>query len=246
MKFFIITLFPQIFEKSLDFSILKRAKEKTIVNIVSVNLRDFTKDRRKTTDLPPYGGGAGMVLMPEPIFNATNHIFSKYKIKRRATKIILLSASGKLFDQNIAQKLSRYENIILICGHYEGVDERVAENLADIELSIGNYVLSGGESAVFPIIDAVVRLLPKVLKNEDSLKEESFNNGMLEYPQYTKPETLILKDGIKLRVPSVLLSGNHEKIKEWRRQESLKKMKANRPDLLRRKASLLHKAEGLR
>ena len=226
MNFFILSLFPELIESSTDFSILKRAKEKEIIKVIPINIRDFAANKHKTTDLPPYGGGAGMVLKPEPIFAAVKEIFRKYKLNKENTKTILLSASGELFTQEEAMKLAKIQNIILICGHYEGVDERVAKYLSDKELSIGNYVLSGGEYPALVITDAVSRLIPNVLENESSKNEESFSSNLLEYPQYTRP-----KDFKGKKVPEILLSGDHNKIISWRKKESIKKTLKNRPDI---------------
>jgi len=228
MRFFILTLFPQIILDATNFSILKRAKEKNLIEIIAIDIRKFAKDKHRITDLPPYGGGAGMVLKPEPIFLAVQNIFDTYNITKEETEILLLSAGGKLFNQEKAKELSNNENIILIAGHYEGIDERVAENLATQEISIGNYVLSGGEYPALIIIDTIARLIPNVLENEESLKTESFHsNRSVEYPQYTRPENY---NG--LEVPKILLSGNHKKIEEWRKEESRKKTNKNRKDLL--------------
>ena len=229
MNFFILSLFPEFVENATNFSILKRAKEKEIIKVIPVNIRDFATNKHKTTDLPPYGGGAGMVLKPEPIFAAVYEIYRKYKLNKKSTKTILLSASGELFTQKTAKKLTKVQNIVLICGHYEGVDERVSKFLADEEISIGSYILSGGEYPALIIIDSISRLLPNVLENKNSKDEESFNRNILEYPQYTRPENFEGK-----RVPKILLSGNHEKIKKWRKENSIKKTLKNRPDIMGR------------
>ena len=219
MRVFILTLFPQIIAQATSFSILKRAQEKSVLDIIPINIRDFTKDRHKITDLPPYGGGAGMVLKPEPIFLAVEHILKSCEITKENCEIILLSAGGKVFNQEMAQSLALKKNLILIAGHYEGVDERVAQNLATQEISIGNYVLSGGEYPALVLTDAIARLVPNVLENESSLKSESFQNkNLVEYPQYTRPQ-----DYKGLKAPKVLLSGNHKEIEQWRKRESEKK-----------------------
>jgi len=216
IRFDIITIFPEIFDSYFKESILKRAQKKKLIKIKVHNLRNFTKDRHKTVDDRPYGGGAGMIFKVDIIYRAVKKILKKNK----KTRIILFSAKGKKFNQAKAEKLKKYEQIILICGRYEGVDERVAKYIADEELSIGDYVLTGGEIPAMIVIDAVSRLIPGVIKQE-SLKEESFSEIGLEYPQYTRPEIFDSgKNKIKRRVPKVLLSGNHKKIQEWRKQKS--------------------------
>jgi len=229
IRFFVLSLFPQIFEPATNFSILKRAQDRNLIKIFPINIRDFAKGKHKITDLPPYGGGAGMVLKPEPIFCAVEHILNKYKINKKNLEIVLLSAAGKLFDQKLAYNLVLKKNIILICGHYEGVDERVAKNLATQEISVGNYVVSGGEYPALILIDAVTRLAANVLKNQESLKTESFQNqeNLVEYPQFTRPKTYK-----NHKVPNTLLSGNHKQIEEWRTKKSAEKTKINRPDIL--------------
>lgn len=211
MKFNIITIFPKIFDSYFDESILKRAKEKKMIEIEIHNLRDFTKDERKTVDDTPYGGGAGMVLKVEPIYDCLKSIK-----KSENSRTILFSAKGKRFTQADVKRLAEYENLIMICGRYEGVDERVAKNLIDEEISIGDYVLTGGEIPAMVLIDSVSRLIPGVLGNLESVKEESHGqDGFLEYPQYTKPEKFL-----DWEVPKVLLSGNHAEIEKWRRENS--------------------------
>jgi len=211
VTFHLLTIFPNIFNSYLQESILGRAQDKNLIKIEIHNLRDFTKDKHKTTDDKPYGGGAGMVMKIEPIVSALDAIAPKKNKKR--TRIILLSAGGKVFDQKKARALAKYETIILICGRYEGVDQRVGDYLADEEISLGKFVLTGGELPAMMIVDAVARLLPGVLGNKESLAEESFGPGKrgAEYPHYTRPA-----DFQGLRVPEALLSGDHKKIKEWR------------------------------
>lgn len=221
MTFDIITIFPKIFNCYFDESIIKRAQEKNLVKINIHNLRDYTTDEHKTVDDKPFGGGAGMVMMVEPIFKAIEEL--KRIKKEKIRKIILLSAKGKKFDQNMANKFSKLGQLILICGHYEGVDERVAKYIADEEISIGDYVLTGGELPAMVVVDAVTRLVPGVIKKE-SLEEESFTleptalslEPVLEYSHYTRPEVFSPKKGIYWKVPEVLLSGNHQKIRQWR------------------------------
>lgn len=209
MRFDIITIFPNIFDFYFKESIIGRAQKDKLIKINVINLRDYTRDKHKTVDDRPYGGGAGMVMMVEPIYKAVKDI--KKNIKKNKRKIILLSAKGKKFDQKMAKKLSKLEQIILICGRYEGVDERVAQHIADEEISIGEYILTGGELPAMVIVDTISRLIKGVI-NKESLKEESFSqNNNTEYPQYTRPEKFQ-----RWKVPKVLLSGNHQEIKKWR------------------------------
>jgi len=226
MIFHIITIFPHIFDSYFQESILKRAQEKGLIKIIIHNLRDFAKDKRRTVDDRPYGGGSGMVLMVEPIYKAVKFINSKFQTPNSKQKIILLSVKGKKFNQEMANKFSKLDQLILICGRYEGVDERVAKYIADEEISIGDYILTGGELPAMIIVDAVTRLIPGAISKE-SLKEESFsfkkedteNKSKLlyEYPQYTRPESIVINGKVR-RVPRVLLSGNHKKIEEWRKK----------------------------
>jgi len=218
MKIDILTIFPEMFTEILNCSILGRAQKKNLVKIKVHNLRDWTKDKHKSVDDKPFGGGAGMIMKVEIIDRALQSFPTGHKI--------LLTPQGKVFNQPLAQKLSQEKHLILICGHYEGFDERI-RSLVDEEISIGDYVLTGGEIPAMVIVDGVVRLIPGVIEAE-SLAEESFNKNLLECPQYTRPE--VYK---KMPVPTVLLSGNHEKIKQWRRQESLKRTKQRRADLLK-------------
>ena len=216
MKFNIITIFPEIFNSYFNESIIKRAQKRKLINIKIHNLRDYTNDKRKTVDDMPYGGGPGMVMMVEPIYKAVK----KLK-KEKNTKVILFSPKGKKFDQATAKRFSKLDNLIMICGRYEGVDERVAKYIADEEVSIGDYVLTGGEIPAMIVVDAVTRLIPGVIAKE-SLNEESFSikkqkdlaNENYEYPQYTRPEVF----NKTWSVPKVLLSGDHKKIEEWRKR----------------------------
>ncbi len=203
IKFNIITIFPDIFQSYFNESIIKRAQEKKLVNIKIHNLRDFTDDKRKTVDDTPYGGGPGMVMMLEPIFKAVK----KLKVRSSKTKVILFSTRGKKFDQAMAKRFSKLDNLIMICGRYEGVDERVAKHIADEEVSIGDYVLTGGEIPAMIVVDAVSRLIPGVLGKHESLEEIKGS-----YPVYTRPEVFN-----KWPVPKTLLSGDHKKINEWRK-----------------------------
>jgi len=226
IQFDIITLFPQIFSSIFSESLIKRALNRNLVKINLINLRDFASDKHKTIDGKPYGGGAGMILKVDTLVKA---IRSRKKISKKA-KIILLSPQGKIFNQKKAKELSKFDQIILICGHYEGVDERI-KKFIDKEISIGDYILTGGEIPAMVLIDTITRLIPKVVGSRISLKEESLEKNLLKYPQYTKPAEF---EGLK--VPIILLSGNHKKIENWRQQKSLEKTKKNRPDLLKTKA----------
>ncbi len=225
MRIDIITLFPSMFTDPFGKSIIKRAQEKGLLKINLYNLRCFTFDRHRSVDDTPFGGGAGMVMKIEPIYRALRHIKAKTK---GAVEVILLSPQGKKFNQDMAKELSQEKNLILLCGHYEGMDERVREHLIDEEISIGDYVVSGGELPAMVVVDAITRVLPGVLGNENSAKEDSFYQGLLDYPQYTRPA-----DFMKWKVPDVLLSGNHQKIKRWRRKKMLEKTLKKRPDLLK-------------
>ena len=216
MKFDIITIFPDLFKNFIGESLLARAQKKKLIKINLHNLRKWTTDNHKTVDGRPYGGGAGMVLKVEPIYKAVKAV----KSKKGKTRVILLSAKGKTFDQKKAQQLTKYDQVVFICGRYEGVDERVAKHVADEEISIGNYVLFGGEIPTMVIMEAVSRLIPGVVAKEESIKNESFAKGATkEHPHYTRPEVFIL-NGKKLKVPPVLLSGNHKDIEEWRAKNS--------------------------
>lgn len=222
----VITIFPQMVEEIIKESILKRAQQKNIVKINIHNLRDFALDKHSIVDDYSYGGGAGMVLKPEPIFRAVEKIVGKKKRKGK-TRIILLTPQGRTFNQAKAKELSREERLLFICGHYEGVDERVKENLITDEVSIGDYVLTGGELPAMVIIDSVVRILPGVLNKKESFENDSFYQGLLDYPHYTRPRRFRRKS-----VPAVLLSGNHARIRKWRRQKALKNTLNKRPGLL--------------
>ncbi len=224
MRIDVFCLFPEMFVSPFNQSIVKRAKEQGLVDIVIHNIRDHTHDKHHTADDYPYGGGPGMVLKPEPIFEAIEA--TKQQINPGKVAIILLTPQGRLFSQQIAQELASHSHLMLICGHYEGVDERVHEHLATDEISIGDYVLSGGEPAAMVLVDAIVRLVPGVLGSQTSLNSDSHTGGLLEYPQYTRPQ---IYRGWP--VPSVLLSGNHEEIARWRHQEAISRTAKRRPDL---------------
>ena len=219
MRFDIFTLFPEMFSGPFSESILKRAQERNLLSIALHNIRDATTDKHHVVDDYPYGGGAGMVMKPEPIFTAVEAVY-------QGGPIILLTPQGRLFTQQIARELAREARLTLICGHYEGVDERVREHLVTDELSIGDYVLTGGELPAMIIVDAVSRLLPGVLGGEESTQEESHSAGLLEYPHYTRPPEFR-----GWRIPDVLLSGHHAEIARWRRKESMRRTKLRRPDL---------------
>jgi len=235
IKFEIITIFPELFSSFCSESIIKRAQKKRLIQIKVHNLRDFTKDVHKSVDDKPFGGGAGMVLKIEPIYKAVKKIRQVKESKKQETKIILFSPRGKQFDQKTAVKLSKLKKIVMICGRYEGIDERVAEYIADEQISIGNFVIMGGEVAAMTIMEAVSRLIPGVLGKADSLKATTPNKKkFIEYPQYTRPEIFNADKSEKKwkacppkfrktkfwRVPKVLVSGNHKKIKEWREKHS--------------------------
>jgi len=225
----ILTLFPQMFQGPLSSGIFKRAIDRKLVGINVHNIRDYTHDKHHIVDDYAYGGGAGMVLKPEPIFEAVEAIRPDVPVEEgiEALRIILLTPQGRLFCQQVALELSECKHLILICGHYEGVDERVREHLVSDEISIGDYVLSGGELAAMVVVDAVVRLLPGVLGSEASLVDDSHVDGLLEYPQYTRPT---IYRGWS--VPEVLLSGNHAQIAKWRREQAIQRTLERRPELL--------------
>ncbi len=227
MRIDILTLFPEMFHNVLENSILRIAQEKELVNFHLHNIRDFSNDKHKCVDDKPYGGGAGMVMKPEPVFNAVETVEAEEDL---APKKILLTPQGKTFDQNIAEDLSKEARLMMICGHYEGFDERIRSGIDVLEISIGDYVLTGGEIPAMAVIDAVVRLIPNVLGGNGSLQDESFTNRTLEYPQYTRPAEFR-----GMRVPEILRSGNHKKVEEWRMKESVMRTQKKRPDLLDKK-----------
>jgi len=255
VRFEIITIFPEFFGGPLDYGIVRRAREARLIETRVHDLREFTHDRHRTVDDRPFGGGEGMVMKPEPLFEAVESLAGGADARRpEETAIVLLSAAGTLFRQDTARRFAKLEQIVLLCGRYEGVDERVAQHLATDEISIGDFVLSGGELAAAMVVDAVTRLIPGALGNEDSAVNESFseierqaaapqrasgvangpagdspisNRGILDFPHYTRPQTFRGWD-----VPEVLMSGNHEEIRRWRRREALEKTRRNRPDLL--------------
>ncbi|CUP69255.1 tRNA (guanosine(37)-N1)-methyltransferase TrmD [Clostridium baratii] len=219
MKISIITLFPEMFS-IFNHSIIGKAKEKGIVNIECLNIRDYTKNKHNKVDDYPYGGGAGMVMSPQPVIDTIRECK-----KNNKGKVVFLGPRGKTFNHALAKELAKEDELIFVCGHYEGIDER-AYNYIDMEVSLGDFILTGGEMAAIPVIDSILRLNPGVLGKEESFMDESFSDGLLEYPQYTRPEEF---EGLK--VPEVLLSGHHENIRKWRRKESLLITKERRPDL---------------
>lgn len=224
MRIDYLTLFPEMFDGVLNSSILKRAQDKDMLSVRTINFRDYAENKHNQVDDYPFGGGQGMVLKPEPIFNAMQAIK-----KTPETRVVLMCPQGKPFDQQLAQSLSESEHIVFICGHYEGYDERIREQLVTDEISIGDYVLTGGELPAMTMTDAIVRLLPGVLGNQQSHEDDSFQDGLLEFPQYTRP-----REYGDLKVPDVLLSGNHAKIEAWRHEQKLIRTYEKRPDLLER------------
>lgn len=226
----ILSLFPEMVHPALQASILKRARESGILQVDVINFRDFSKTKHKNVDDSPYGGGRGMILKPEPLFEAVEWLKEEHPARHPGVPwsplIILMSPQGELLTQKVVQDLSRREHLLIICGHYEGVDERVREYLIQREISIGDFILTGGEIPVLVVVDAVTRLLPGVL-DEEVVQEESFSRDILDYPQYTRPP-----EYRGMKVPEILLSGNHEAIAKWRRKEALKATLQRRPDLL--------------
>ena len=225
MRFDVLTLFPEMFE-IMNSSIIGRAIQNKLIDLNLINFREFSKDKQKHVDDTPYGGGAGMVIKPEPIYDAYTSIVRDLDYK---PKVIYMSPRGKLFNQQMARELSKEDHLIILCGHYEGVDERVIEEIVDEEISIGDYVLTGGELPAMVVIDAISRNIDGVLK-EESVEDESFSDGLLEYPQYTRPEIFLGRN-----VPEVLLSGHHANIEKWRLEKSIEITKNRRPDLIERR-----------
>jgi tRNA (guanine37-N1)-methyltransferase len=237
MKFSILTIFPEMIRPFLEHGIIRLAVEREQISISSVNIRDFAKGRHRVTDDRPYGGGCGMVMKPEPLFDAVQWA----KKESPESKTILLSPQGRMFDQKLARELAATKGLILICGRYEGVDERICNHLIDDEISIGDYIMTGGELAAMIIIDAVTRLVPGILGGEESAEKDSFENGLLEHAHYTRPRIFNGDD-----VPDVLLSGNHKEIEDWRLESSLMRTLIKRPDLLQKKSLTGHEIEILK
>ena len=236
MKFFILTLFPEMVMQGLHTSIIGRAVEKGKISIEAVNIRDFTTEKHGKVDDYPYGGGAGMVMQAQPIYDAWKSVVDRVE---GSVRTIYLTPQGKTFVQNDAKELAKEENLILLCGHYEGVDERVLEEVVTDYMSIGDFVLTGGELPAMVMVDAISRMVPGVLSNGDSKETESFENNLLEYPQYSRPEVWHDK-----KVPEILMSGHHANIEKWRREQSVIRTAKNRPDLLE-KAELTEKEKKL-
>lgn len=222
-QFFVLTLFPEMIQQTLSHSIMGRAQKEEHISVEAINIRDYTLNKQKHVDDYPYGGGAGMVMQAQPIYDAYQSIAEKAK----GARVVYMTPQGRPFTQRIAEELSKEENLVFLCGHYEGIDERIIEEIVTDEISLGDFVLTGGELAAITIIDAVSRLVPGVLGKEDSFADESFSDGLLEYPQYTRPPVFHGKE-----VPEILLSGHHANIAKWRREQSLIRTVKKRPDLL--------------
>ena len=227
MDFHVLTIFPEMFDSPFSSGLISKAVVKGLVRITYHDIRNYATDSHKSVDDYPFGGGPGMVMKPEPIFLAVEDLRSSNLIGSNS-RIIAMSPQGRMFDKNIARELTGYDELVLICGRYEGIDERVIQNLADEELSIGNYILNGGELASMVVIDSVSRLLPGVVGAEQSILQDSLSDGLLKYPQYTRPRSFRGFD-----VPEVLLSGNHKVIDKWRKEKSVEKTNKKRPDLIR-------------
>jgi len=229
MNFHVLTLFPEMVRQGLSESIMGRALSKGIISLEAVNIRDYTIDKHKKVDDYPYGGGAGMLMQAQPVYDAWKAVeegIGRQGRGQRGTRVIYVTPQGRTFHQDLAKDLAKEEDLIFLCGHYEGIDERVLEEIVTDHISIGDYVLTGGELPAMVMIDAISRMVPGVLSNAESGETESFGNYLLEYPQYSRPELWHEK-----RVPEILLSGNHQKVDEWRLEESLRRTKAARPDL---------------
>ena len=222
-QFFVLTLFPEMIQQTLSHSIMGRAQKEGHISVEAINIRDYTLNKQKHVDDYPYGGGAGMVMQAQPIYDAYQGIAEK----AQGARVVYMTPQGRPFTQRIAEELSQEENLVFLCGHYEGIDERIIEEIVTDEISLGDFVLTGGELAAITIIDAVSRLVPGVLGKEDSFADESFSDGLLEYPQYTRPPVFHGKE-----VPEILLSGHHANIAKWRREQSLIRTVKKRPDLL--------------
>ncbi len=223
MRYYVMTLFPEMIEQAMSTSIMGRAREEGLIELRVLNIRDFTLDKHNRVDDYPYGGGAGMVMEAEPVYRCFEHICSE---AGRRPRVVYLTPQGSVFTQSMAKDFSGENEIVFLCGHYEGVDERVLEEIVTDYISIGDYVLTGGELPALVMMDAIARLVPGVLHNEDSAETESFSDGLLEYPQYTRPVEILGRE-----VPEVLMSGHHEKIRQWRQERSEQRTKERRPDL---------------
>lgn len=228
MRYHVMTLFPEMIEQGMNTSITKRAMENGLIELNAVNIRDYTLDKHMKVDDYPYGGGAGMVMQAEPIYRCYQAI-CKSSNQAKMPRVIHMTPQGTTFTQSMAEEFSKEDELVFLCGHYEGIDERVLEEIVTDNVSIGDYVLTGGELPAMVMMDAIARLVPGVLNNEDSAVTESFGDGLLEYPQYTRPEEILRK-----KVPDVLLSGHHVKIEQWRQEQSLERTKLRRPDLYKK------------
>lgn len=227
MKFHIMTLFPEIFESYFNESIMKRAIEKGIIEVFIYNIRDFSLNKHKKVDDYPFGGGAGMLMTPQPIYDTYKHIINTHNIEN--PRVIYLTPKGKTLKQQMVKDFSKQDHVILLCGHYEGIDQRIIDLIVTDEISIGDYVLTGGELPALILSDAIARLIPGVLNQNESFEDESFEGDLLEYPQYTRP-----REFMDMKVPDVLLSGNHQKIKAWRNEKSIEITKKRRSDLYKK------------
>ena len=223
MKYYVMTLFPEMIEQGMHTSVLGRAIQSGIIGLETRNIRDYTLDKHLKVDAYPYGGGAGMVMEAEPVYRCYEAVCSEVG---GTPRVVYLTPQGQVFRQEMAEEYAREENIIFLCGHYEGIDERVLEEIVTDTVSIGDYVLTGGELPAMVMMDAIARLVPGVLSNEESADTESFSDGLLEYPQYTRPPEILGR-----RVPEVLMSGHHERIRQWRQEQSVKRTRERRPDL---------------
>lgn len=224
MNYYCLTLFPEMIQQALSFSVIGRAQQNGLIQVEAIDIREFSLDKHKHVDDAPYGGGAGMVMQAPPVYDAYQSVANKLK---KPCKVLYLTPQGSPLTQNIVKKLALEENLILLCGHYEGIDERIVEEIVTDELSLGDFVMTGGEIAAVAVIDAVSRLIPGVLGKEESFEEESFHDGLLEYPQYTRPPVFLNK-----KVPDILLSGHHGNIAKWRKEQSILRTLQKRPDLL--------------
>lgn len=227
MKIYCLTLFPEMIMDCLNYSILKRAMNNGIIRVECINIRDYSCNKHKQVDDTPYGGGAGMVMAAPPIYNA---YLSIKPILKEGTRVIYLSPQGKVFNQSMAEELSRQEDLVLLCGHYEGVDERIIEEIVTEEISVGDFIMTGGEIGAMAVIDSISRLVPGVLGKDESYRDESFSDGLLEYPHFTRPAEFMGR-----KVPEVLLSGHHKNIEKWRREKSVERTRLKRPELMERK-----------